>query len=48
MSYLVRHEELYEVCRQAIRDGEGTPDAVRRIWRDATAEWAAGREAVQS
>ena len=37
---------LYEVCRQAIRDGDGTPDAVRRIWREATAEWAAERGAV--
>ena len=29
---------LYTVCEQAIRDGEGTPERVREIWAEATAE----------
>jgi hypothetical protein len=27
---------LYTVCEQAIRDGEGTAEDVRRIWAEAT------------
>lgn len=27
---------LYTVCRQAILDGEGTPERVREIWAEAT------------
>lgn len=29
---------LYTVCEQAIRDGEGTPERVREIWEQATAD----------
>jgi len=29
---------LYTVCEQAIRDGEGTPEDVRRIWAAASEE----------
>ena len=32
--------DLYQVCKQAIEDGEGTPERVREIWEEATSEWA--------
>jgi hypothetical protein len=35
---------LYTVCRQAIVDGDGTPEAVRRIWADAARDARADRE----
>lgn len=35
-------DTLYTVCRLAIVEGEGTPERVREIWREATEEWAEG------
>ena len=32
---------LYAVCEQAIEDGVGTAENVRRIWAEATADAAA-------
>lgn len=29
---------LYTVCEHALRDGEGTPERVREIWAEATAD----------
>jgi hypothetical protein len=37
-------DTLYVVCREAIAAGEGTPERVREIWAEATADAAADRE----